>query len=81
MKRQTPILSIEPGPSDWESSAPSTKPLPGTKVCLPILPYVTSRHNPPILAPPLTERCFQSIPKGVLTAQDYGVAVSVRLAD
>ena len=31
--------------------------------------------NPPILAPPLTERCFRSTPKGVLTAQDYGVAV------
>ena len=40
MKRQTSVPGIEPGPSDWESSAPSTKPLPGTKVCLPILPYM-----------------------------------------
>ena len=38
IKRQTSVPGIEPGPSDWESSAPSEKPLPGTKVCLPILP-------------------------------------------
>ena len=42
MKRQTSVPSIEPGPSDWESSAPSTRPLLRTKVCLPILPYVLS---------------------------------------
>ena len=42
MKRQTSVLSIEPGPSDWESSAPSTKPLLRTKVCFPILPYILS---------------------------------------
>ena len=40
IKRQTSIPGIEPGPSDWESSAPSDKTLPGTKVCLPILPYM-----------------------------------------
>ena len=43
MKGQTSVLSTEPGPSDWESSAPSTKPLLGTKVCFPILPYVHQR--------------------------------------
>ena len=37
MKRQTSVLGIEPGPSDWKFSAPSTKPLPGTEVRLPIL--------------------------------------------
>ena len=40
IRRQTSIPGIEPEPSDWESSAPSDKPLPGTKVCLPILPYM-----------------------------------------
>lgn len=32
-------MSIEPGSSDWNSSAPSTKLLLRTKVCLSILPY------------------------------------------
>ena len=41
MKRQTSVLGIIPGPSDWEFSAPSTKPLRyHSKVCLPILPYM-----------------------------------------
>ena len=40
IKRQTFVPGIEPGPSDWESSAPSNKTLPGTKVCLSILPYM-----------------------------------------
>ena len=35
--RQASVPGIEPGPSDWESSAPSGKPLPGTEVCLLIL--------------------------------------------
>ena len=37
MERQTSVWNIEPGPSDWQSSAPSTKPLLRTKVCLFIL--------------------------------------------
>ena len=40
MEGQTSVWNIEPGPSDWESSAPSTRPLLRTNVCLPILPYV-----------------------------------------
>jgi len=40
MERQTSVPSIEPGPSDWEPSAPSTKPSPGTKACLAVLPYL-----------------------------------------
>ena len=40
MERQTSILSTEPGSNDWESSALNTKPVLGTEVCLPILPYV-----------------------------------------
>ena len=40
--RMKTIRSIKLGPSDWESSAPSTKPLLRTKVCLLILPYVLS---------------------------------------
>ena len=46
IKRQTSVPAIEPGPSDWESSAPSDKPLgpgsmPGTEVCLFILSFFT----------------------------------------
>ena len=35
-KEQTSVWNIEPEPRDWQSSAPSTKPLPQPKVRLPI---------------------------------------------
>ena len=40
IRRQTSTPGIEPRPGDWESSAPSTKSLPRTKACLPILSYM-----------------------------------------
>jgi len=40
IKSQTSAPGIEPGPGDWASSAPRTETLPGTKTCLPILPYM-----------------------------------------
>ena len=50
-----------PAPRDWESSTLGTRPLPRTKVCLPILPYVLpvvvggsanlTLTDPPILVP------------------------------
>ena len=88
MKRQTSVPSIKPGPlgpgsmlgtevclfillsSSPELSEIFKYPSAGADVLI-----LTSRLNPPILAPPLMERCFRSTPKGVLTAQDYGVAV------
>ena len=40
MERQTSIRASNPEPRDWESSTLGTRPLPRTKVYLPILSYV-----------------------------------------
>ena len=60
MKRQASVAGIEPGPSDWESSAPRTKPLPRTDVCHPILSYMLPVFADSSVNIPLIQICQPS---------------------